>query len=117
MAVLEAKLVACLICVRCGVYVLVVVVRASLWSCTRCVDATTDGCLRAIDEPDRHVDDGVYTEETRRAQFFGDKGFRANGTRRSIMTFSIVSLLRTGRNSTWHANRQASLKLHINSIT
>jgi hypothetical protein len=29
-AVLEAKLVACLICVRCGVYVLLVVVQASV---------------------------------------------------------------------------------------
>jgi hypothetical protein len=87
MAVLEAKLVACLICMRCGVYVLVTDVRASVWSCTRRVDATADGCLRAIDDADRHVDDGVYTEGTRRAQVFGDRGFRANGTRRSIMTF------------------------------
>lgn len=110
MAVLEAKLVAYLVCVRCEVYELATVVRASVWSCTRRVDATADGCLRAIDDPDRHADDGVYTEDPRRAQVFGDSGLRANGTRRSIMTFSIVSLLRFGRNLTWHLVRQAVVK-------
>jgi hypothetical protein len=92
------------------VYELVTVVRASLWLCTRRADATAHGCLRAIDDADRHVDDGVYTEETRRAQVFGDRGLRANGTRRSIMTFSIVSLLRSAATRTWYAARQAIVK-------
>lgn len=101
MAVLEAKLVACLICTRSGVYELVLEMWASRWLWTRRAHATLAGCARTIDEAEGHVVDGVYPELTMRAQVFGDRGLRANGTRRSIVTFSIVCLSSVFRNSTW----------------